>query len=177
MPSLIAFWKGDVQRRIDGVVRMVMGYLLSGAFGITVEHGWAYEGIGLYLTRSLVRTRLVWFAQPARNLDHEKDFALRRRLLDPETNWIDEANRLLQTGKAPPLAELLEKGVNDLTTEDLLFAYLLGTYVLEAQPEKATAILVSTGLGKPSARAFEGALGMDLADFEPHLTRWLSERR
>ena len=89
----------------------------------------------------------------------------------------DEANRLLQTGKAPPLGELLEKGVNDLTTEDLLFAYLLGTYVLEAQPEKATAILVSTGLGKPSARAFEGALGMDLADFEPHLTRWLSERR
>src|SRR5262249_49339170 len=35
-----AFWTGDSQRRIDGVVRLLLGYYMTGAFEITVDQGW-----------------------------------------------------------------------------------------------------------------------------------------
>ncbi len=172
-----AFWAGDMQRRIDGSVRLVLGYCMTDAFGLTVDQGWAYEGFGLFLTRALVRTRLTWFAQPARLLGREKEFALRQRLHDPETNWVDEAYLVLQAEQKPPLADLLVKGVNDLTIEDLLYANVLATYLCEAQPDKVGAILKESCCGKPAARVLERELGLDLPAFEAHLARWLSERK
>ncbi len=171
-----AFWTGDAQRRIDGIVRIVLGYLFSGAFEITPDQGWAYEGFGLVLTRSLVRSRMTWLAQPAQLPGREGDFKLRQRLIDPETNWVDEAYQLMLEGRQPPLLELLHKGANELTTEDVLYSYALATYLLEAQAECSPRILARLGTGFPAAQALQEALGMDPADFERHLRRWLSER-
>lgn len=172
-----AFWTGDTQRRIDGIVRLVLGYWLSGAFQIHADIGWAYEGFGLFLTRTLVRTRLTWLAQPSRVLEPSQDLALRQRLIDPATNWMDEALRLLQDARAPALGELFSKGASDLTTEDVLFAYALATYLLEAQAAAVPRMLERIGNGYAKSQAFQEALAMDLGTFERHFRRWLQERK
>jgi len=170
-----AFWTGDESRKIDGVVRLVLGYLMSGAYEITVAQGWAYEGFGLVLTRSLVRTRMTWLAQPSAVLDAKADFALRQRLIEPETNWMDEAHQLLSSAQPPKVAELLKKSANQLTTEDVLLTYALATYLLEAQAEDVGQVLSRAGTGA-GAMAVQQAVDMDLDAFELHLRRWLSER-
>lgn len=171
-----AFWAGDTQRRIDGIVRLVLGYWLSGAFQITADHGWAYEGFGLFLTRSLVRSRMTWLAQPSKVLAPEQDMALRQKLIDPATNWMDETLRLYKEHRQPALAELLAKGASGLTTEDVLVAYTLATYLLEARPEGVKTLLTRYGKGYGRTQGFQEAVGMDLATFEAHFERWLSER-
>ena len=172
-----AFWTGDTQRRIDGIVRLVLGYWLSGAYQIHVDVGWVYEGFGLFLTRSLVRTRMTWLAQPSKVLAPSQDLALRQKLIDPETNWMDEALRLLQEERAPALGELFSKGASDLTTEDVLFAYALATYLLEAQAERVPLMLDRIGKGIARSQAFQEAVSLDLGAFQPHFRRWLEERR
>jgi hypothetical protein len=172
-----AFWTGDTQRRIDGIVRLVLGYWLSGAYQIHADIGWVYEGLGLYLTRSLVRTRLTWLAQPSKVLEPTQDIALRQKLIDPETNWMDEALRLLQEERAPALGELVSKGASDLTTEDVLFAYALATYLLEAQAERVPRMLEHIGNGLAKSQAFQEAVNMDIAAFQRHFRRWLEERK
>lgn len=171
-----AFWTGDTQRRIDGIVRLVLGYWLAGAFEITWRQGWAYEGFGLFLTRSLVRSRLTWLAQASSVVNGAADMALRQKLLEPETNWPDEALRLLLEKRPPPLAELFEKDASALTTEDVLYSYTLATYLLEAHPEVIEKMLKRLGKGYPGIAAFCEALEMDAATFERHLERWLKER-
>ncbi len=171
-----AFWTGDTQRRIDGIVRLVLGFWLSGAFEINVKHGWAYEGLGLYLTRSLVRSRLTWLAQPSTVLDAQQDLALRQKLIDPATNWMDEALRLVQEKRQPPLPELFQKNATLLTTEDVLTAYTLASYLLEVHPEVVPKLLARLGTGYSASQGLQEALRMDLATFQPHLARWLSER-
>lgn len=171
-----AFWTGDTQRRIDGIVRLVLGFWLSGAFEIGVRQGWAYEGFGLFLTRSLVRSRLTWLAQASTVADAKADMALRQKLLEPETNWPDEALRMLLEKRTPPLAELFTKDASALTTEDVLYSYILATYLLETHPEVIAKMLKRLGTGYPGISAFCEALEMDAATFERHLERWLKER-
>jgi hypothetical protein len=174
--SDFAFWTGDMQRRIDGVVRLLLGYWLSGAFEITVDQGWAYEGFGLFLTRALVRTRMTWLAQPSRVLDPKQDVQLRQKLMDPETNWMDEALRMLEEKRQTPLVELFKKDASGLSTEDVLYSYTLATYLLEARPADVPGLLGRVGKGYAPATALQETLALDLAAFERHLARWLKER-
>jgi len=171
-----AFWTGDTQRRIDGIVRLVLGFWLSGAFGITVDHGWVYEGFGLYLTRSLVRTRMTWLAQPSSVLAPEQDMALRQRLMDPATNWMDEALRLLIEKRQPAFGEFASKNGSQLTTEDVLYAYALATYLLEAHAAEVPPMLERIGRGFARTQAFQEAIGRPLSEFERTFERWLRER-
>jgi hypothetical protein len=172
-----AAWTGDTQRRIDAVVRLVLGFWLAGAFEIDVSHGWAFEGFGLFVTRSLVRTRMTWLAQPSAVLDPQQDLALRQKLLEPEANWMDEAHRLLLDGRFPALGELVKKPAGGLTTEDVLASYALATYLLEARPDAVGPMLAKLGRGTARLQTLQEALGRDAESFERHLTRWLAERR
>jgi len=171
-----AWWTGDTQRRIDGIGRLVMGFWLSGAFGITSEQGFVYEGFGLYLTRSLVRSRMTWLAQPSAVLDPEQDMALRQRLIDPATNWMDEALRLVLERRLPDFATFVSKGASELDTEDVLYAYALATYLLEARWEQVPGMLSRIGRGVSRAQAFQETVGMSVPAFERHFERWLKER-
>lgn len=170
-----AFWTGDSQRRIDGVVRLVLGYLMSGAYGITVENGWAYEGFGLVLTRSLIRSRMTWLAAPT-SVPDPTDLALRQKLLDPETNWLAEALARLEAESGPFFPALLKKSAGELSTKELLYSYVLATYLLEVRWEQAGPMLTKVGRGLSASAALQEALGMNLETFRRHLVRWLEER-
>lgn len=59
----IARWDADEPRRLDGAVRHVLGLLTLLNFGYDHQKcAWAWEGVGLYLTRELVGTRYTWYS-------------------------------------------------------------------------------------------------------------------
>jgi len=173
----LAHWSEEPHRRLDGMVRQAIAWLFAEGYGILPKQGWVFEGLGLYLTRELVGTRLTWYVQPSEYLLEAEDHALKARLLDTRTNWMNEALKVLRSGKRPSLSILLGRSVNQLTTEDLLVSYVLCAYLLEAQPEKLPAILRRLGEGQASATVLEEELACDLPDLYDHLTRWLGERR
>ena len=53
-------------RRLDGAARQTLGTLLMDAYGVDGRHGWAWEGLGLYLVERMVGTRLTHYVQRGR---------------------------------------------------------------------------------------------------------------
>ncbi len=173
-----ASWTTDEARRRDAAVRFALGWMLEVAFGTTTRQGWIYEGFGLYLTREIVGTRLSWFVQPSEFRTSSEGTTLRARLLDSETNWMNEAFTVLQGEERPSLESVMKKTANELTTEDLLFAYVTAAYLLEARSSAETAeLLREIGRGLPPAKAVEKALSTTIEELDLRVLRWLSERR
>lgn len=171
-----AQWSSDEQRRLDGLVRQALAWLFASGFEIFPKHGWAFEGFGLYLTRELVGTRLTWFAGPSTNMPAAQEQALRRRLLDPTCNWMNEAYEVVKRPQRPQLNLLLEKDVSEMSPEDLLYSYVLAAYLVEAESVKLPTILTKMGQGTKSATAIEAELGINVLELDRRLRRWLSER-
>ncbi|HJP03213.1 MAG TPA: hypothetical protein QF764_15730 [Planctomycetota bacterium] len=172
----VAAWCDSPEKRLDGLARLGLQYLLGDAFRIDGDHGWAFEGFGLYITRELVGTRLTWFVKPSDYLLPEEDAALRSRLLQPGSDWFVEAARILAGERSPKLIYALGRSVNSLTTEDMLLSYVLAAYLVEARPEEAVVLLRRIGAGESSQAAVESVLDLDLAQLGRRLRRWLDER-
>lgn len=172
-----ANWSPDVDRRLDGLVRYAIAWMFAGGYQIYSKQGWIFEGFGLYMTRELVGTRLTWFVRTTEYREVASNKALQARLLDTRTNWMAEALKLLRNENRPKLQFLLGKDVNQLSTEDLLYSYVMAAYLVEAESEKLPKILKKIGSGKSSVDALETELGMDLRAFDARLLRWLEERR
>ena len=171
-----AHWGPEEERRLDGLVRQALAWLLVESYGVSPESGWALEGFGLYLCRELIGTRLTWFVKPSENTVASEDNALRARLLDTRTNWMNEANKVLQGEHSPKLEFVLGKTVNNLTTEDLLYSYVLAAFLLEARPEVIPPLLRAIGGGATSQDALQKELGLDLPRIDGLVRRWLTER-
>jgi hypothetical protein len=172
----LAHWSEDVDRRLDGLVRQAIMWLFAESYQILPKHGWAFEGFGLYMTRELIGTRLTWFVKPSVYLVEADDMALQARLLDTRTNWMNEANQVLSSPERPKLAFLLGKDVNELTTEDLLYSYVLSAYLIESEYAKIPKIFGRIGKGESSVTVLEEELGLKLDKLDEHVRRWLSER-
>ena len=173
-----ASWAPDEERRRDAAVRFALGWMLEVAFGTTTEQGWVYEGLGLYLTREIVGTRLSWFVQPSELTSSSEDMGLRARLLEGDTNWMNEALVVLRKEQRPKLADVLARTANELRTEDLLLAYVTAAYLLEARtPEETGELLRRAGRGLPPEKVVAPALGMGVDELDGRVLRWLSERR
>jgi len=172
-----AQWSEDPLRRLDSLVRISIMWMFVDGFEVTPKTGWAFEGFGLYLTRELVGTRLTWFVRPSEYLVKAEDNALQARLLDTRTNWMAEALKVLSKPKRPNLPIFLGKDVNQLTTEELLYSYVIAAYLLEAYPEAIPKILGRIGGGEASALVLEQELGRSMEELPAHLLRWLDERR
>jgi hypothetical protein len=171
-----AHWSLDEQRRADGLVRQAISWLLVESCGVSTNDGWLHEGLGLYMTRELVGTRLTWYVEPSSYLVPEQEQALKAKLLDTRTNWMSEANKLFQSGKRPRLAFFLGKTVNTLTVEEILYSYVLTAFLLEARGEVLPGLLRSIGSETPSQEALEKALGMSIIEIDELVCRWLVER-
>lgn len=171
-----AWWDDDASRRLDGITRHTIGNFFMTTFHITTAQGWAWEGLGLYLTRELIGTRLTWYVQPAAYSAGEGK-STRARLIVADANWMDEAFKVINGPKCPNLAELLSRNVNKMTIEDLLYSYALAAFLIEAKPAELSQLLHKLGSGVPPETAVQSALGMDLTKLEQRLRRWLGERR
>jgi hypothetical protein len=172
---VVAYWDKDLARRVDGASRQTIGDFLGRAYGLTLHEGWAWEGLGLYLNRELVGTRLTWFIEMTDTTAAKKQ--LHKKLENPETNWMNEALLLLDQADHPSFEKALAKPVNAMGLEDMLYAYAFSAYLLEGRPKDLPLILGRIANGKVStASALADILKLDGAAVEERLHRWLTER-
>ncbi len=172
----IGHWATTRPKRVDGVVRIGLGYLFTKEYGITLKHTWAYEGFGLYMTYEIVRTRLNWFSRPAGELSEEEE-ALRGRLVKPSSKWMQEALDLLRAEDHPELRSLLGKDVSTFHAEDVLYSYALAAFLIETRPLATPKILRKVGEGGDPVGVLTDILGMELDEIEAQILEWLPERR
>lgn len=175
----VVYWDRDPKKRLDGAVRQTIGDFLGRGFGIDLSVGWAWEGIGHYLTRELVGTRLTWFSAPDKPGQAD---ALKGRLVKSDTNWINEAYELLQKPDHPSFAAALDREVAAMSAADVLYGYALAAYLIEARPKDGPLLLQRVGQGVGDGRekttaALQAALRLDANALERRLGRWLGERR
>ncbi len=170
-----ADWSEEDARRLDGAVRHSIAALLADHYRLSIECGWAWEGLGLFLTRQLTGTRLTWYATTG--FDDPELFELRGKLAGAEVNWINEAWKLLSEGRATPFEEFLGRSIDRMNAADTLIAYAFAAYLLEGFPEELPRVLERLGEGVASTEAISEVLGRPLSEIRSRFERWLTERR
>lgn len=172
---VVAAWDKEAARRVDGASRQTFGDFLSRGYNTTLDAGWAWEGFGLYLNGALAGTRMTWFI-PLDNKDPEQK-KLQKKLTDPATDWMSEAQAMLQKPEHPKLAAVLAKPDKTMTPEDLLYAYAFTAYLIEGRPQDVSDILHRVGSGTTkSSEVLAGVLKLDMPAIEERFERWMSER-
>lgn len=170
----LAEWSANPARRLDGAVRQTLGTLLIDTYQITGRHGWAWEGIGLYMVHDLLGTRLTWFFDASGGATQQVT-GLWSMLQSPEVSWTDVARERIERAPSAFLATLLEKNVNAMSEEDVLISYALASYLMEGFPSATPRILRRIGAGDNARHVFETELGYSLPALERRLLRWLKE--
>lgn len=168
------FWTGDESKRLDGIVRTAFDWLTSEGFGVTLEHAWLHEGLGLYLTYWLVGTHQTWFV--AGGADPAKVFEMRSRLVDPEVDWMHEARAAFAADAKFDLEDLLHLQAGELGADDVLRVYALSAYLVEAQAQALPAILKRVGARENPRDVLQEELGLEFQLLRPRVAHWLDER-
>ncbi|TDJ68529.1 MAG: hypothetical protein E2O39_13065 [Planctomycetota bacterium] len=174
--NLLGEWSPDPRRRLDGAARQTLGTLLIDAYGIDARHGWAWEGIGLYLVYNMIGTRMTYFIERSSYLK-PRNQTLWTQLQAPGANWIEEGRAMLTSEGGPHLEFLVGRNVASMRDEDILFAYVVAAYLLEGRPTETPDLLARLGAGEHPADAFNAALGASLPQIDARIRRWLEEIR
>lgn len=172
----IARWDADEPRRLDGSVRHVLGLLTLLNFQYDHQRcAWAWEGLGLYLTRELVGTRYTWYSTGPSTGDPESKELL-GKLMMSDVNWMNECFQRAKRNKSVKAAALCERKIDQFGVDDVLTSYALAAYLVEGQGQHLRAVL--TGIGtEGAAKSLSGVLQMDLDQLDRRLLRWLGERK
>jgi hypothetical protein len=169
--SGVADWSPTRDRRVDGAVRQTIAIMMLDAFRIGTKTGWAEEGFGLYLTYLLTRTRLTWIVKPSRYA--QQGPTLRQKLAQPNADWFREARGLLEGKDKPAIERVMERDVNAMTDEDLLYGYALAAFLINSRPADTPDFLRALGSGSIPAVAVNDHLGLALPELEKRLIEWL----
>jgi hypothetical protein len=178
--AVLLAYSPEAATRLEYAARQPFAALLLRGFGITARQGWAYEGIGLYLTELLTGTHTTYTIHPTGYApDHQREKTeLWNRIRAPESDWFDVARQLAGEGKAPDLVDMMSKDVNTMDAEDLIFSYALAGYLLEARADVAPDLLRAVGEKKiPFHDAVPKILGLDVRALQKRFEAWLGERR
>ena len=172
-----ARWDEDPVNRLDGAVRHTLCELFRAEFGLSTRHAWAWEGLGIYLTRALVGTRRTFYGT-VEGLDPEARKLVSLLVNADEVNWMNEAYQRIMTHQGTPPAELFAKSVDELDVYDLLAVYAFGAYLLEGHPERVCGLLrAASAEDAEVAQVFDAALGRPLEGTWDRFGRWMGERR
>jgi len=173
-----ARWDKDAAHRLDGAVRHTLGLLMLRELKFDHQHvAWAWEGLGLYLTRELVGTRFTWYSTAPASGDNESKDLLGRLLLS-DVNWVNEFYQRAKRGRAPKLDKLCSTRIDAFGVDDMLASYSLAAYLLEGRAADLPELLRALGGGAAGgADALSELFDGDLAAGDSRLLRWLSERK
>lgn len=173
-PNLLAEWSPSPPRRLDGATRQTFGTLLMDAYGIDGSHGWAWEGVGLYLTHRMIGTRMTHFIRGTQYKRNQQT-TLWTTLQSPGAHWLSMGLDLLESPGAPQLQFLFGRGVGQMRDEDLLISYVLAAYLIEGRPDELPRILERLGKGEHPVTVFEEELQETVPRIQARLIRWLHE--
>ncbi len=173
-----ARWDADEAHRLDGAVRHTLGLLMLRE--LSFDHSrcaWAWEGLGLYLTRELVGTRYTWYSSAPASGDTETKDLLGRLMLS-DVNWVNEYYQRAKRNRAPKLEKLAATRIDAFGVDDILASYAVAAYVLEGRSECVPELLRALGASSDGgaaalARLFDGELALG----DQRILRWLSERK
>lgn len=180
LPKTSTIWilASDRDLRLEWCSRQVMGNLLWRRFGIRGTPGWAFEGCGLYLSHLIAKQRRTFFVrrtQYGEKGTRKNDLWDRLRLKD--TDWREEARKLLASEQAPNLRLLLGKKLNAMNTEDMLASFALCAFLIEGRPATLPKLLEDVGRRKKTSVDVLSAAGLDPDTLGIKLRRWLEETR
>lgn len=170
----VVLFGNDPVRRADTAVRHTIGNILSITLAVSHKTAWAWEGIGQYLTRELVGTRLTWFVSEGSDAGSND---LRGKLMTPESNWFQEAYDLLSTGTAVPIEDLLRRDLDHLEVGGTLTGYALVAYLMEGRPDAVLDFVTRAARSEDPAKITGEVLKMTPAQLQERLVQWLLERR
>jgi hypothetical protein len=171
-----ARWDADAAHRLDGAVRHTLGLLTLRELKFDHQRcAWAWEGVGIYLTRELVGTRYTWYSTAPESGDKETKDLLGRLMLT-DVNWVDEYYQRAKRGKAPTLAKLCGTRIDKFGVDDILGSYALAAYLIESRGAELPKLMRATG-DDGGAAALAALFDGDLTAGDARLLRWLSERK
>jgi hypothetical protein len=173
-----AWWEGDAEKRLDGLVRIALDWLCRSQ-GVTLErHAWLHEGLGFYLTHALLGTRLAWFVQPHRGGGKREatNVALRVRMDEPGADWMSLSRGLFAAQQGFDLEELLHLEARELEALDHLRAHALAGYLVEVRRSALGTVLTRLGQGEDPRAVLEEAVGCSLTELRERLHGWLERR-
>lgn len=173
-----AWWEGDAERRLDGLVRFSFDWLFR-AQGITLEqHAWLHEGLGFYLTHAVTGTYLTWFERPGAGSPKRAaaNAALLARMEEPGVDWMELAHGLFAPGQAFDLEELLHLAPDELEAADHVRVQALAGYLVEVHRAALGTILARVGQGEDPRAVLEEALGFPFDELRTRLDAWLAQR-
>jgi len=174
-----AEWAETEVERLDRSTRQTLGLLLNEGFGISTRHGWAWEGIGLYLTYQLTGTRMTYFVRPGKYAEGDPTSSaqekLMGRLTSPGADWLHEAREFFGDRPPPRLALLMGRDVNDMSATDLLHAYVFASFLIEGWPDELPRLLEAIGDGASGAEAVGRTFGFELPRLQERVWSWLEE--
>ena len=171
---LLGEWDERRSRRQDGAVRQAMGTLLLDDLWIGARHGWAWEGVGLYLCYRLTGSRETWFFQPGESSSGLAT-PLWLEMQTPGSDWLALARQVLPSLPPNALEPVLARHLNQMSDEDLLLSYVLAGFLLEGRALETPVLLRRIGHGAASAQVFDELLDVGPAELQARLLRWLLE--
>ncbi|MFT5287080.1 MAG: hypothetical protein ACI8TQ_003256 [Planctomycetota bacterium] len=169
-------WSEDVPRRVDGATRATVNQYLQNGFKISLRHGWASEGIGLYLVETMVGTHLTWFTKVERYIIQNDGGKATMSIENPDLDWMQAGRELLTSADAPHLGLLLGRRVSTMSSLDLIHAYVLAAYLIEGRSQELPLLLETIGKNGNPTKAFELILGEKLPVIEMRLRDWVVQR-
>jgi hypothetical protein len=173
--SRVATAAEQAEQRLEWCVRQTISDLLRWQFGITVERGALFEGIGLYFTWLCTGMRTTWYVQPDQNRYARGPKTMTDRLREANASWLAEAHKLMDKG--PWLDTLLRKNVLAMNGEDLVLAFAFAQWLVEGQDEVAVRFLTEAGKGTPPDQTLPAHFRMDSVAIEARIRRWIHESR
>jgi hypothetical protein len=164
-------WDDVSAERVRESVARTAGSTLSASASVYEIQGAAFEGGMIYVANRVLGTCRPFFATLAAGEEE-----LSRAMWNPKTDWLKQAAKLVESGKAPPLKDLLTKSCFQMSLRESLFSYAFMAFLIEGCPDRAAKFLRVMGRLAPDELAHE-VFGVDAAALDQRFCRWLREVR
>ena len=148
-------------------------------FDIRGKEGWVSEGLDHYLVHLITGTRILSpvtdaktrYGQPQPGLPDVKPRAI------DQDDWLLRGHDLVRSDEKPEFFLMAGKNVNDLTVQDVLYAYCIVAYLIEGRPKACAPFLDAVGKAEnvDMEPLVQKHLGFDVATLEWRVRRWLDE--
>jgi hypothetical protein len=170
--GLLAVWHGDPGLRRTTGLRQAIDRHLDAREGRA--RGWITEGFGQRLCWYVAERHGSYFVRIAgtdRGPSGDED----RTVPDDPAQWLPAAADVLEREGARRLVATLTRSLNGMGGSDLLVAYALAAYLLEARPEAVDPFLDASTTLDDARKTIEQGLGADAESLAWRLKRWISE--
>ena len=174
--AMVFVWAADRPRRTEWCLRQALQLHLRTTLKINEKRGWAYEGVGHWMSGAMLGTHHSWYVRRDGygNSAGSRDARL-AQLQEPNAGWMKVGASLAKSKEWPDLRVMLGRGINTMSVDELLASYLLARFLIEGRPGQVHDVLTDVGAGVAPDAWCERRLGVSLPTLDRRLRRWVGE--